>query len=120
MALRAHPCALKTIRRLRGLWTSASPDGNPWHHPEVSEDAEAPAGANPIFHGKPLPVSHPAPSASRNAEAGIPAGGYFDNGARAALWRLWVGWEGMERESLGNRVDKASETSETARYGVCL
>jgi hypothetical protein len=35
------------------------------------------------FHGKPLPVSHPTPSARSFAEAGIPAGSFPDNGARA-------------------------------------
>jgi hypothetical protein len=107
-----NPCALE--RRLRGPWTSAVPNTNFRRIHTFRNAKEAPTGAKPIFHGEPLPAPHPAPSARIHAEAGLPAGGYFDNGARAALWRLPVGWEGRRRESPADRAGKPPETPERA------
>jgi hypothetical protein len=77
------------------LWTSASTyrrlqETRPLRLPvravaplgaELAREGSA-CGADPHFHGKPLPVSHPAPSARNFAEAGLPAGSFIDNGAR--------------------------------------
>jgi hypothetical protein len=78
------------------FWTSASPHRRRQETRPIRVPVRAVAtlgakltreggacGANPHLHGKPLPVSHPAPSARSFAEAGLPAGGFPDNGTRA-------------------------------------
>jgi hypothetical protein len=115
------------------FWTSASPyrrrqETRPIRLPvravatlgaKLTREGSA-CGANSHFHGKPLPVSHPAPSARNFAEAGIPAGSFIDNGARADAVAPVGQQRGRERKSLGNRAGKASERPEKSHFRATI